>query len=321
MALTSLNYSRAGGPERRARLAALIGAAAFGTVLVVGAVTRLAGADDARDVLFAYDVVVCLLALGLFVDLLWGRWAQAAVTGVVVDLGEPDAAGTLRDRLARTLGRPDARRRILAARAGAIRRRDRPRDRAPGGGSAACRDADPRRRRAGGRPGSRLGAPRRPGADVGRRGGDTARGLERAPPGDCPRAGRRRRGVPTQDRGRGGRAAPPPRAGAPDRNDQRRLGRVAELAASIDPELERQVRPREPSWRAGARNPPGRAYQQGLGEALRELGERAGATVECGRRATRRPGRRGGCLLRLLRGARERRQARERARTRACEWR
>jgi signal transduction histidine kinase len=38
--------------------------------------------------------------------LLWGRWAQATVTGLVVDLGEPGDAGTLRDRLARALGDP-----------------------------------------------------------------------------------------------------------------------------------------------------------------------------------------------------------------------
>jgi signal transduction histidine kinase len=33
-----------------------------------------------------------------------GRWVQATVTGLVVDLGEVDGAGTLRDRLAKALG-------------------------------------------------------------------------------------------------------------------------------------------------------------------------------------------------------------------------
>jgi signal transduction histidine kinase len=37
---------------------------------------------------------------------LWGRWARGAVTGLVVDLGEPAAGGVLRDRLARALGDP-----------------------------------------------------------------------------------------------------------------------------------------------------------------------------------------------------------------------
>ena len=56
--------------------------------------------------LWVYDAVVLLVGLGLAADLFWGRWAQAAVTGLVVDLGEPGSAGTLRDRLARALGDP-----------------------------------------------------------------------------------------------------------------------------------------------------------------------------------------------------------------------
>ena len=44
--------------------------------------------------------------LGLIADLLWGRWSQAAVTGLVIELGELAETGTLRDRLARALGDP-----------------------------------------------------------------------------------------------------------------------------------------------------------------------------------------------------------------------
>jgi hypothetical protein len=32
--------------------------------------------------LLGYDLTVCLIAIGLSADLLWGRWAQAAVTGL-----------------------------------------------------------------------------------------------------------------------------------------------------------------------------------------------------------------------------------------------
>lgn len=96
----------AGGPERRARLSSLIAAVAFGLVLVVGAGTRLAEIDTGRAVLLVYEAIVCTIAIGLFVDLLRGRWAQATVTGLVVDLGATAAAGMLRDRLARTLGDP-----------------------------------------------------------------------------------------------------------------------------------------------------------------------------------------------------------------------
>ena len=104
VALTARRCIAAGGPERRARLAALVGATAFGSVLVLGAATRRAGVDADQVVLLLYDLVVCLIAVGLFADLLWGRWGQATLTGVVVDLGEADGTGTLRDRLARTLG-------------------------------------------------------------------------------------------------------------------------------------------------------------------------------------------------------------------------
>jgi signal transduction histidine kinase len=105
VALASRRYFAAGGPQRRACLAALIAAAGFGLAVVLGIVVRLADAGGDRAVLWIYDLVVCALAVGLFADLLHGRWAQATVTGLVVDLGEP-SAGTLRDRLARTLGDP-----------------------------------------------------------------------------------------------------------------------------------------------------------------------------------------------------------------------
>jgi signal transduction histidine kinase len=99
-------YSIARGPERRSRLAALTASVAFGVVLVLSGATRLAEVGGGDDVLFAYDLTVLLIAVGLFADLFWGRWAEAAVTGLVIDLGEPGAVGTLRDRLARTLGDP-----------------------------------------------------------------------------------------------------------------------------------------------------------------------------------------------------------------------
>src|SRR5215813_4374756 len=99
-------YVTAAGPGRRARLASLLAAAAFGLVLVTDATWRLAGAGTGPATLAWYDLTVCLIAAGLAADLLWGRWAQGAVTGLVVDLGEPAAGGELRDRLARALGDP-----------------------------------------------------------------------------------------------------------------------------------------------------------------------------------------------------------------------
>jgi signal transduction histidine kinase len=106
VALSVYRYVAVTGPERRARLAPLTAAVAFGLVLVAGAIARLVGVGADRVVLLAYDLTVCLIAIGLAADLLWGRWAQGAVTGLVVDLGEPAAGGVLRDRLAGALGDP-----------------------------------------------------------------------------------------------------------------------------------------------------------------------------------------------------------------------
>lgn len=105
VALMARRYVMGGGLERGARLSALILGTAFALVVFLGAAARLADIEADRAMLWAYDMVVCLVAVGLFVDLLRARWAQATVTGLVVDLGER-GAGPLRDRLARALGDP-----------------------------------------------------------------------------------------------------------------------------------------------------------------------------------------------------------------------
>jgi signal transduction histidine kinase len=106
VALSAYRYVAGTGPERRARLAPLTAAVALGLVLVADSIARLVGVGADLVVLLAYDLTVCLIAIGLAADLLWGRWAQGAVTGLVVNLGEPAAGGVLRDRLARALGDP-----------------------------------------------------------------------------------------------------------------------------------------------------------------------------------------------------------------------
>jgi signal transduction histidine kinase len=106
VALSAYRYVAVTGPERRARRAPLTAAVACGLVLVADAIARLVGVGADRVVLLAYDLTVCLIAIGLAADLLWRRWAQGAVTGLVVDLGEPAAGGVLRDRLAGALGDP-----------------------------------------------------------------------------------------------------------------------------------------------------------------------------------------------------------------------
>jgi signal transduction histidine kinase len=97
-------FLRASGTARRAGVPALGAALAFAGVLALGAVQRLAGWDADREVLWAYDVVIACLAVVLLVDLLRGRWAEAVVADLVVDLGKRADTRTLRDELGRALG-------------------------------------------------------------------------------------------------------------------------------------------------------------------------------------------------------------------------
>lgn len=99
-------YARVGGPERRARATALVATGVVVTVLAVAALARLldAGADSAM--LWAYEVTLAVVAAGLCADMLWGRWTQAAVMGVVVNLGDLEREAALRTRLAQSVGDP-----------------------------------------------------------------------------------------------------------------------------------------------------------------------------------------------------------------------
>ena len=92
------------GPRRRVRLVPAVGATAVALVLGFGSVARLVGWDAGAATLLAYEIVLAAIAAGLLADLLRGRWSQAAVTGLVVDLGGLWEPVTLRDRLARALG-------------------------------------------------------------------------------------------------------------------------------------------------------------------------------------------------------------------------
>ena len=71
-------YFRASGTARRAGVPALAAALAFAGVLAFGALERRAGWDADSEALWAYDVAIACLAVVLLVDLLRGRWAEAA---------------------------------------------------------------------------------------------------------------------------------------------------------------------------------------------------------------------------------------------------
>jgi signal transduction histidine kinase len=106
LGVASGGYALAAGPARQARATALAAAAALAVPLAGGIVWRLLGAGSGTEntVLWGYEAVLVLIAVGFLADLSRGRWAQAAVTKLVVDLGGDSEAGTLRARLAHALG-------------------------------------------------------------------------------------------------------------------------------------------------------------------------------------------------------------------------
>jgi signal transduction histidine kinase len=90
--------------ERRARLTLLGSACLFAGAVGFGALAR-AHTVSADTVLAVYDVAVLVMGAGVASTVLAGR-AEAAVVGLVVDLGEVSGRGALRDRLAETVGDP-----------------------------------------------------------------------------------------------------------------------------------------------------------------------------------------------------------------------
>ena len=96
-----------GGVERRARATALAGAALLSATLGLTALLRLFDSGGNREAVWALYGAVIAIACGLTADLLWGRWGRAALTGLVVDLGDRHEPQALRAALGRTLGDPD----------------------------------------------------------------------------------------------------------------------------------------------------------------------------------------------------------------------
>jgi signal transduction histidine kinase len=107
VAVGAVGYARSVGRLRRARRAALQATIALGVVLAGGAAARLAAPDGNAiyPASLVYHATLCAIGVGLLVDLLSAPWERAAVTDLVVELGE-GRSSPLRDALAAALGDP-----------------------------------------------------------------------------------------------------------------------------------------------------------------------------------------------------------------------
>jgi signal transduction histidine kinase len=107
VAVCARDAVRAVGRARRARLVALWAAAGLSVVLAGTAVARLLLPPEqvSGPLLLANELALCVLAGALLAGLLVAPWQRAAVTDLVVELGEA-RSGTLRGELSRALGDP-----------------------------------------------------------------------------------------------------------------------------------------------------------------------------------------------------------------------
>jgi signal transduction histidine kinase len=107
VAVSAATYVGSVGSIRRVRLIALRAAATFGFVVAASAAARLTEDRASVDtvVLYVYEATLIGVAAYLLAGLLSPLWERAAVTDLVVELGEV-MSGTLQGELARALGDP-----------------------------------------------------------------------------------------------------------------------------------------------------------------------------------------------------------------------
>ena len=107
VSVSARDYVRTIGQSRRARLMALRVTSLLGAVIAGGALARFVlpngSANGPAGVVF--EVTLCTVAVILFAGMLSAPWERAAVTDLVVELGE-SRSRTLRDELSRALGDP-----------------------------------------------------------------------------------------------------------------------------------------------------------------------------------------------------------------------
>jgi signal transduction histidine kinase len=101
-------YARTSGPARKAGGPALAAALTFASVLALSAANQLLVWENDLLVLLLYDLAICVVAVVLATDLLWGRWTEATVADFVTQLGARSDPGTLAGAVQQALGDPSA---------------------------------------------------------------------------------------------------------------------------------------------------------------------------------------------------------------------
>jgi signal transduction histidine kinase len=99
-------YARTSGPARKAGGPALAAALTFASVLALSAANQLLVWQNDLLVLLLYDLAICVVAVVLAADLLWGRWTEATVADFVTQIGARPDPGTLAGALQHALGDP-----------------------------------------------------------------------------------------------------------------------------------------------------------------------------------------------------------------------
>jgi signal transduction histidine kinase len=99
-------FTRTSGKARKAGGPALGAALAFAAALALSSANLLLDWDADRPVLLVYDLTICMVAIVLTADLLWGRWTDATVADLVTQLGGHTGTAGLQGELRRALGDP-----------------------------------------------------------------------------------------------------------------------------------------------------------------------------------------------------------------------
>ena len=99
-------FTLTSGPARKAAVPALVAACAFAAMLALSSANGLLNLGADRAVLVTYDVVVGAVVVWLTLDLRFGRWTEATIADLVIQIGRRAEVSGLQAELRRRLGDP-----------------------------------------------------------------------------------------------------------------------------------------------------------------------------------------------------------------------